>query len=384
MMTGSRPEECHYCWNVEDNTPQDRDDVFSDRILKTSEPWSLALKDRVLELGYTGNINPSYLEVSFSHGCNFKCAYCSPHISSKWMEEIKQYGHYPTSRRYNDLSHIESQGKIPIPEREDNPYVDAFWTWWPNLYPSLHTFRITGGEPLMTKHTFRVLDYIIDNPNPKMELAINSNCVVEDKLFARFIEKVKIIEETRAVRSVTLYTSCEAYGEKAEYIRNGLDYDKWIENCSRYLKEVPTAHFVIMSTYNALSITSYTEFLKDVLLLKLRYENEYRNVRIDIPYLDHPKWMNVGILPKSFMPLLQKQIKFMKDNKISNDIRIGFTEYEIGKLERIQYLFQDDPELVNQKDFVLFFDEHDRRRNTDFLATFPEMKDFYHYCKGIN
>jgi hypothetical protein len=94
--------------------------------------------------------------------------------------------------------------------------------------------------------------------------------------------------------------------------------------------------------------------------------------------------MNVGILPKSFMPLLQKQIKFMKDNKISNDIRIGFTEYEIGKLERIQYLFQDDPELVNQKDFVLFFDEHDRRRNTDFLATFPEMKDFYHYCKGIN
>jgi hypothetical protein len=383
MMTGSRPEECHYCWNVEDNTPQDRDDVFSDRVLKTSEPWSLALKDRVLELGYTGNINPSYLEVSFSHGCNFKCAYCSPHISSKWMEEIKQYGYYPTSRRYNDLAHIEFQGKIPIPEREDNPYVDAFWAWWPNLYPSLHTFRITGGEPLMTKHTFKVLDYIIDNPNTKMELAINSNCVVEEKLFDKFIDKVKIILDKKCVKAIKLYTSCEAYGEKAEYIRNGLDYDKWLKNCSRYLKELPTAHFGIMSTYNALSITSYTEFLKDVLILKLRYENEYRNVRIDIPYLDHPKWMNVGILPKSFMPLLQKQIKFMKDNKISNDISIGFTEYEIGKLERIQYLFQDDPELVNQKDFVLFFDEHDRRRNTDFLATFPEMKDFYHYCKGI-
>jgi hypothetical protein len=236
----------------------------------------------------------------------------------------------------------------------------------------------------MTKHTFRVLDYIIDNPNPKMELAINSNCVVEEKLFDKFIYKVKIILDKKCVKAVKLYTSCEAYGKKAEYIRNGLDYDKWMENCSRYLKEIPTAHFGIMSTYNALSITSYTEFLKDVLLLKLRYENEYRNVRIDIPYLDHPKWMNVGILPKSFMPLLQKQIKFMKDNKISNDIRIGFTEYEIGKLERIQYLFQDDPELVNQKDFALFFDEHDRRRNTDFLATFPEMKDFYYYCKGID
>jgi organic radical activating enzyme len=383
MMTGTRPEECHYCWNVEDSVPTGRDDVFSDRILKTAEPWSLALKEQVLSLGYTGNINPSYIEVSFSHGCNFKCAYCSPHISSKWMEEIKQYGHYPTSRRYNDLSHIEYQGKMPIPEREDNPYVDAFWAWWPDLYPSLHTFRITGGEPLMTKHTFKVLDYIIDNPNPNMELGINSNCVVEDKLFDKFIEKVKLIEEKKAVRSVTLFTSCEAYGKKAEYIRNGLDYDKWVENCSRYLKEIPTAHFSIMSTYNALSVTSYTEFLKDVLLLKLRYENEHRGVRIDIPYLDHPKWMNVGILPKYFMPLLQKQIKFMKDNQIGNGIGIGFSEKEIGKLERIQYLFQDTPDLVNQKDFILFFDEHDRRRNTNFLDTFPEMAEFYHYCKNI-
>jgi hypothetical protein len=93
--------------------------------------------------------------------------------------------------------------------------------------------------------------------------------------------------------------------------------------------------------------------------------------------------MNVGILPKSFMPLLQKQIKFMKDNQIGDGINVGFIEKEIGKLERIQYLFQDTPDLVNQKDFVLFFDEHDRRRNTNFLDTFPEMSEFYHYCKNI-
>ena len=377
MMTGSRPEECHYCWNVEDNTPQDRDDVFSDRVLKTSEPWSLALNDRVLELGYTGNINPSYLEVSFSHGCNFKCSYCSPHISSKWMEEIKQYGKYPTSRNYNDISHIELQGKMPIPEREENPYVDAFWAWWPNLYPGLHTFRITGGEPLMTKHTFRVLDYIIAHPNPTMELAINSNCVVEDKLFDRFIEKVKIIKETRAVRSVTLYTSCDAYGARAEYIRNGLDYNKWIANCSKILSDIPTLHFSIMSTYNALSVTSYVDFLIDVLDLKKKYRNDWREISIDIPYLDHPKWMNVGVLTNAFKPLIATQLRYMRSNQD------GFRDHEIAKLERVQYLFQDTPDPIDQKDFVLFFDEHDRRRNTDFLATFPEMKDFYHYCKGI-
>jgi hypothetical protein len=299
------------------------------------------------------------------------------------MEEINQYGGYPTSRNYNDLAHIKIQEKMPIPEREENPYVDAFWKWWPSLYPDLHTFRITGGEPLMTKHTFRVLDYIIDNPNPKMELAINSNCVVDDKLFDQFVEKIKIIQDKKAVRSVILFTSCEAHGARAEYIRNGLNYDKWLQNCARILSQVPSLNFSIMSTYNALSVTSYTDFLIDVLELKKKYSNDQRVVSIDIPYLDHPKWMNVGILTSQFKPSILSQLKYMKSNQITPDNPIGFAEWEIGKLERIQYLFQEEQDPVNQKDFVLFFDEHDRRRNTKFLDTFPEMKDFYQYCKEL-
>jgi hypothetical protein len=40
----------------------------------------------------------------------------------------------------------------PIPAREDNPYVEAFWKWWPDLYPELEHFRMTGGEPMMDKN----------------------------------------------------------------------------------------------------------------------------------------------------------------------------------------------------------------------------------------
>ena len=35
MLTGKRPEECDYCWNVEDNS-----DRFSDRTFKSAESWS--------------------------------------------------------------------------------------------------------------------------------------------------------------------------------------------------------------------------------------------------------------------------------------------------------------------------------------------------------
>jgi len=382
MMTGSRPEECHYCWNVEDAaTAEGAVDKFSDRIYKSADTW--AGKEKYFDVMYAGweqNIKPTYLEVSFSHACNFKCSYCSPHISSKWMEEIERFGGYPTTLRYNNLEHTKHQDKMPIPIKEHNPYVEAFWKWWPEVYPTLHTFRITGGEPLMSKDTFKVLDYIIENPNPNLELAINSNCVLPDKLFDKFLEKIKIIQDNKYVKKFTLYTSAEAYGNKAEYIRHGMDYSVWLDSCNKFLEEVPTAHFTIMSTYNALSITSYMEFLKDVLIMKLKYHNDDRSISIDIPYLDNPKWMSIRILPVSYKAKLLKQVEYMESNHCDGR---GFQEWEIAKLERIQYLIKEDPEQVWLKDFGLFFDEHDKRRGTNFLETFPELANLYNYCKTI-
>lgn len=380
MMTGSRPEECHFCWQVEDNAPTGSD-IFSDRIYKSTDEW--AGKTRyfdVMEAGWEHNIKPTYLEVSFSHACNFKCAYCSPHISSKWMEEIEKFGGYPTTLQYNNLEHTKHQNKMPIPIKEHNPYVEAFWKWWPDVYPTLHTFRITGGEPLMSKDTFKVLDYIIENPNPNLELAINSNCVLPDKLFDKFLEKIKIIQETNAVKRFTLFTSAEAYGVKAEYIRNGMDYNVWLDNCHKFLSEVPKANFSIMSTYNALSVTSYIEFLKDVLIMKLKHFDEERSINLDIPYLDNPKWMSVRILPSDYKNQILKQIEYMKSNYCEGK---GFHGWEIAKLERIQYLFDEEREQVHLKDFALFFDEHDKRRNTNFLDTFPELAKLYAECKSL-
>jgi hypothetical protein len=34
-----------------------------------------------------------------------------------------------------------------------------------------------------------------------------------------------------------------------------------------------------------------------------------------------------------------------------------------------------------QADFYRFFSEHDRRRSTNFLKTFPEMTEFWSLCE---
>lgn len=373
MMTGERPSECQYCWNVEDNAKDPN--VFSDRVHKSFEPWARNYQEEVLDAGWTKNIAPSYLEVSFSYGCNFKCSYCSPEISSKWMEEIQQHGPFPTSRHYNNLGHFARQNKMPIPEREENPYVDAFWKWWPDIYSTLHTFRITGGEPLMTKHTFRVLDYIIANPNKNLELGINSNLCVPDKLFNEFVAKLKIA--VTCVKSITVYTSCEAHGAKAEYIRHGLNYSKWLASCHVLLSKLPNVHLSIMSTYNALSVTSYDQFLDDVVELKVLYKNTQRNVRIDIPYLRNPEFLTMGILTKDFLVYAGESVKYMQAKEQFFDPK------EISMMQRVHSLFESlmSTPMSNltdwQGDFVRFVIEHDKRRGTNFLATFPEMKPFY-------
>jgi organic radical activating enzyme len=384
MLSGVRPRECDYCWKVED-----AGEPLSDRILKSYEPWSKPFIKDIL----TSNLNnPKYLEVSFSNVCNFKCSYCSPDVSSKWMEEIKEYGPYPTSMKFNNLEWVKIQNKMPIPERDDNPYVEAFWKWWPSLYLDLHTFRITGGEPLLSKHTFNVLDYIIKNPNTNLELSINSNFCVTDELFDKFIEKLKIIKKQKSVKNLIIFTSCEAYGLAAEYIRHGLDYNKWLSNCEKYLSQVPNSKLGIMSTYNALSITTYDKFLIDIATLNSKYEKftwyekflkfalkqkfDKRPVVLDIPYLNNPLHQSVGILTGSFLKNIESQIDNMRN--------LGFYESEIQKLERLLSVFQSkigSDQTNNRKDFVAFVDEHDKRRGTNFLKTFPEMTEFYNLCK---
>lgn len=399
MLDGKRPQECDYCWRVEDSDPDGN--VFSDRITKSIDHWAEPYLDSITQLPYDQNVNPSYLEVSFSNVCNFKCSYCGPEISSKWMEEIKQYGAYPTTNLYNNVEWLKQQNKIPILEKDYNPYTEAFWKWWPDLYPSLKVFRITGGEPLMTKHTFKVLEYILENPNPELELNINSNLCVPDELFQKFVNLMKRIMDAGSVKSFKLYTSCEATGARAEYIRFGLNYNQWLDNCHRIMTEIPNSNLTIMATYNALSVSSFDEFLKTVLELKLQYSTKENRhpISLDIPYLRWPTHQAVQILTPDYLSMIENQVTYMyhnlqQDHWPPNGGGKGFYAYEINRMERTYYVldhrikFMDsihspDQLKLDRKNFVLFVDEHDKRRATNFLKTFPEMEEFYNYCKSL-
>jgi organic radical activating enzyme len=388
MLEGGKPSECDYCWNIEENS-----DAFSDRTYKSSEPWSAPYFEEITKGGWDKNYNPKYVEVAFSNACNFKCSYCSPMFSSKWAEEINQFGPYKTSTAFNNMELYKEQGTMPYLASQHNPYVEAFWKWWPSLYRDLHTFRITGGEPLLSKDTFKILDFIIetDTPNKKLSLCINSNLGVPEKLFNEFVNRIEKILDKELVHEFIIFTSCDTHGEQANYIRHGFDYKLFHERVDFLLDKFKTITIDIMSTYNALSVPGYKKLIEDVIILKERHHNPYRywgsSLLLDSSYLRWPNHQTVKILDKSWVKEIDEQAKlvdFHEQMRTGLD-GYGFTDIEINKIKRIKdwLIAEEDEESINKnrRDFYKFIREHDRRRNTDFVKTFPELEEFLAKCR---
>jgi organic radical activating enzyme len=387
MLEGERPKECNYCWKVED-----QGDSLSDRVYKSATNWSFPYIDGIVSKNWNEDFDPTYMEVSFSNVCNFKCSYCAPHISSQWMEEVERYGAYPGSN-HGSLDWVKIQKQMPIPNREKNPFVDAFWQWWPELYNSLEHFRITGGEPLMSKNTFKVLEFVKQNPNKKLHLAFNSNLCVTDDLFERFLEEIKFITKNELVASIHIYTSAEAHGAQSDFIRFGMDYNKWLFNIRRIMKEVPEVNVTIMSTFNLLSVFSYKQFLQNVLDIKKKFpwniSNQQPRLVLNIPYLNYPKHQTMFLIDPLHKNKIFECVDFMKSNLVNHLDRNkgGFELTEVELMERIYNLSKDyqltEEDNLHRKNFVLFVDEHDKRRGTNFLETFPEFSEMYNEWKKI-
>jgi len=373
MLEGERPSECSYCWALEDVGQ------LSDRHLRSQEFESTRPSiDTVADLPWDADVYPRYMELSFGSECQMKCMYCAPTISSAWEGEIKKHGEYPLEYLPNRRQYAINPKGRTVYKEEDNPYIDAFWKWFPECYKNLETLRVTGGEPLLSTNFMKMLDYIEDNPRPDLQFAINSNMSVPQRNLDKFIERAKSLKANKKVKEIILYTSVDTWGDQAEYIRNGLDLERWEFNVHRYLNEVPDSKIGLMITVNFLSIFNFEKLLDKILELRKRYNTRFnRRIQFDTPYLLEPPHLSLQIADNTHIARLYKAIAYMKTLVNNSDYK-KFDNTEYAKFERVAKWAEDNRysgELLStiRKDFVTFINEHDKRRGTSFLTTFPEM-----------
>ena len=381
MLDGKKPSGCNYCWNIEAMG----DDFISDRKERNA---SIFTEQRFedIKAAPLANVNPQYIEVSFGNECNFKCGYCHPKHSSSYYKEIKDFGPYDMVKNHrNDINWFTTY------EEETNPYVEAWWKWWPEVSKTLTILRITGGEPLLQQSTWRLLDDLEVNPLPNLEININSNFGVKPVLIRRLTQKINSLVAQGKIKDFKLFTSVDTWGKPAEYSRTGLDLAIWEENLNTYLTET-NLPVTFMITFNILTVTTFQKLLEKILEWRAKYngtnQNKWQRIRFDTPFLKEPLQYDMNILPKDeFMPYMQSHLQFIKDNLNDKD-RTKFSELEYEKFLRVvKYMettFYSLEKLVEgQRDFFNWFNEYDRRRGTDFLEVFPEMENFFNCCRII-
>ena len=379
MQQGERPAGCEYCWKIEDmhkDTVGDVAEPISDRVYKTVI-YSDKDLDEAFRTPASQDVDLQTLEIAFDRTCQFACSYCNPAFSSTWVKDIKQHGAYTNlvSDGRNHFTHAHDSSQL-YKFGETNPYVEAFHKWWESdLHRTLKELRITGGEPLMSAETWKLIEWFKTNKGKsKTRLAINSNlgtAVDVDRLLAA-IDGVE----------VDLYTSNESMGLHAEYIRDGLVFDDWANNVERLLQSYKFRGLHVMCTINALCLDSLPDFLEMIMNWKREYGKDAVNFSLNI--LRFPSFQSLTVLPDTVrQDYLSKLIEFATRYQTTNYDEMHEFEYNqfIRLLDYIREVNQAHSEAMSQsilqRDFKNFYMQYDQRRGKDFCSTFPNLAEWY-------
>jgi organic radical activating enzyme/CRISPR/Cas system CSM-associated protein Csm2 small subunit len=369
MIKGERPPECEYCWKIEDiGRDNISDRVYKSQIYKEKDIIAISENDPYED------VIPKTLEISFDRTCNLACSYCNSSYSTTWAQDIKKNGPYQQMKSdgagayHHDGEWTEPYGKF----NEGNPYVEAFFKWWPQLSSELEELRITGGEALVSHQFWNFAKVVKQNHAPNLRIAINSNLMVKDDLIQDLVDFTKLDN----YKEFDLFTSCEATGLQADYIRDVLEYNTWKDNLEYVISNGRLRCATIMMTITSLSLFSITEFLDDMAELKAKYAPH--KPAVDLNILRWPSFMSPLALPDHIKNHCREKLEAWSEENKLNPL---FNPGERAQIQRlIDYIevvdkphrrtTEDKDKL--QHDFKSFYAQYDKRRGKD-IGVFPKI-----------
>jgi organic radical activating enzyme len=370
MQMGNRPRGCEYCWKIEDMGR----DAVSDRVYK-SKIYPIEALDEAYTKDHREDVNLRTLEIAFDRTCQFACSYCNPAFSSTWVKDIQRNGPYESlvSDGRGHFTHAHDSAQL-YRFGEVNPYSEAFFKWWESdLHKTLQELRITGGEPLMSGDTWKLLNWFKTNKGrSQTRLAINSNLGKE-------VDLDRLLDVTKDI-SLDLYTSMESIGQQAEYIRDGLDYSAWVRNMIRLMDSGQLRSLHVMCTINALCLDTLPDLLTVFMRWKQQYGPDFPSFTLNI--LRFPSFQSPLVLPDNLRTNYKNNLQQWLDQWTTSPL---MHEHERNHMQRlIDYLDVvktphseafEMPALLN--DFKQFYQQYDRRRNKNFTTTFSKLTNWY-------
>ena len=167
-------------------------------------------------------LRPISWDYRFSNLCNFKCRTCGDMLSSAWETEQKQHNMINWADSKNNWMRPEVKQRI---EEFQSTQVEEEFAYAVENH-QIEEVYWAGGEPLMYEQHWRYMKRIV-------ELGDGKN------LYARYNTNLSRIDYRGTnlyvdilghLRDWQICASIDGTGRIGEYIRTGLNYDKWLEN----------------------------------------------------------------------------------------------------------------------------------------------------------
>lgn len=354
MQKGFRPEECEYCWKLEDMGEH----TISDRVLKTQRLSSQDLR-AAREENWKTSVAPRFLEIAFDRICQFACMYCSPSFSTTWERDLSLGGIYKELKTDFEEHYISSHESVKLDDKGAE-FVEAFWRWWPELVQSLKTLRVTGGEPLLSPHFWNLIARK-DLREHGIKLAVNSNLGVSAEKIQEFLNALD------GCQPVEIFTSGEAFGVAGEYVRDGKNWSLWTQNVESVLASSNIKNVCISFSINAVAAFSVLPMMEYVMSLREKYGR--KRVKLFWNIVRYPRFQSLSVLPTSLRRQLGGDIAEWLGRH-----SLELEEFERHSVERfLQYLTLEDGPTAQtediaalQKDLKNFIVQYDRRRQKNY------------------
>jgi hypothetical protein len=368
--------------------------------IKNTKKWfldNIPLKDEELPFNHPllRSETPEMLEIVLGNVCDLKCTYCSIHYSSQWATELVKFG---------EIKKEDVQHHMPAaPEKLQK----VFWEWFYDVgRHTSRTINILGGEPTYMPQFYDVMDNITEayrdlgKKDRHVELGVLSNMNTSAHYMDKFLSKLPELTKYVFFR---LQPSMEALGKRAEYIRFGLDWNRFEGNIRRILREREKYNLNednfgmgFQIALNTFSVTNLPDFLRwtDDLIEEFGFE-----IGIMKNVVSFPRHHNPHVLPPNYVKYFIEAQKFVAEKAEKNDrvIRRLVAKHGIydhgswvsynrdlldGLVRSMGSEERSDFDLESRVQFYEFIGKMKERRGVDFLEIYPEMNDFYQLARA--
>jgi organic radical activating enzyme len=274
LTNGVQLPECSACWQKEQHgilslRQSTNDTVTNNRGNDLDNTWvKLFVKKNPSAEGY----RVLSADVKLSNVCNFSCIMCNPSASSKiydhWHNNIDNK--FVQEHLTVDPVYFETIKQNYQTQRGYQHLVDLL------TEPITH-LKLLGGEPLLDKTLFQILDRQPESKKSQMHLHFVTN---------GSLSLVDAVDRLKQYKSVSFSVSLEGVGAIQDYARTG---SIW----SIIEKNILDAHrqgiqLSIQHTLQAVTVLKLPD------LLSWCYKNQ---IAISFGILDNPDYLSISVLP---------------------------------------------------------------------------------------